>query len=245
VNIAEVSARNRIIEAAAQLLAQGGREAVTVRAIMAAAGVQAPTIYRQFGDLRGLLEAVTSHGFSTYLHSKVTRETAPDPVDDLRRGWDLHVEFGLSHPALYVLMYGDPRPETLGLAALEAGTVLHGLVQRVAAAGRLKITVEQAAGIISATGIGVTLALIGTRPEERDPELSALTREAVLQAVTFGETLQQASTPGHSLMSRAVALQAVLAAGSSTQLDTRLSPGERHLLLEWLTRLSLPPGVSP
>ena len=38
--------------------ADGGRGAVTTRAVSAAARVQPPTIYRQFGDMRGLLDAV-------------------------------------------------------------------------------------------------------------------------------------------------------------------------------------------
>ena len=61
--------RERIVEAAAALLAQGGREAVSTRAVSAAAGVQAPTIYRIFGDKQGLLDAVASRGFAEYVRS--------------------------------------------------------------------------------------------------------------------------------------------------------------------------------
>ncbi|MGC4948582.1 TetR family transcriptional regulator, partial [Streptomyces sp. DT224] len=42
------SNRRRIIAAATRLLAEKGREAVSTRAVGAAAGVQAPTIYRLF-----------------------------------------------------------------------------------------------------------------------------------------------------------------------------------------------------
>ncbi|WP_406044464.1 TetR/AcrR family transcriptional regulator [Micromonospora sp. NBC_00898] len=61
----ETSPRDRIVRAAAALPAEGGREAVTTRAVSRAAGVQAPTIYRQFGNLRGLLDAAASYGFAT------------------------------------------------------------------------------------------------------------------------------------------------------------------------------------
>jgi len=47
-------ARARIVRAATELLATGGRNAVTTRAVSAAAGVQAPTIYRHFGDMQSL-----------------------------------------------------------------------------------------------------------------------------------------------------------------------------------------------
>ena len=65
----EVS-RQRIIEAAADLLAHEGREALTTRAVAAAAGVQPPTIYRLFGDKDGLLDAVIEHGYATFLAAK-------------------------------------------------------------------------------------------------------------------------------------------------------------------------------
>src|SRR5688500_8578642 len=131
--------RDRIVRAAAGLLAKGGREAVSTRAVAAAAGVQAPTIYRQLGDMRGLLDEVASHGFSAYLREKTMRKRAEDPVEDLRRGWDLHVGFGLANPAFYALMYGDPKPGTEPTAAKEAAEILRGLVRRVAEAGRLRV----------------------------------------------------------------------------------------------------------
>ncbi|NED93539.1 helix-turn-helix transcriptional regulator, partial [Streptomyces sp. SID11233] len=42
--------RERIVAAATELLEESGREAVTTRAVAARAGVQAPAIYRLFGD---------------------------------------------------------------------------------------------------------------------------------------------------------------------------------------------------
>ena len=48
----------------------------------------------------------------------------PAPVDDLRRGWDLHVEFGPTHPSFYALMYGAARPGAAVEAAEQAGRIL-------------------------------------------------------------------------------------------------------------------------
>ena len=228
--------RGRIVRAAAGLLAEGGREAVSTRTVAEAAGVQAPTIYRQFGDMRGLLDEVASHGFSTYLRGKTTRERAEDPVEDLRRGWDLHVEFGLANPAIYKLMYGDRRPGTEPAAAREASEILHGLVRRVAEAGRLRVGVERTALMIHAAGSGVTLALIGTEPEDRDPALSEATREAILAAVTTDETVgvDDEGDGNDRVANRAVALKAVLPE------TTELTPGERALLSEWLDKITDP-----
>lgn len=54
--------------------------------------------------MNGLLDAVASEGFATYLQSKTGGESVADPVEDLREGWNLHVEFGLANPALYAIM---------------------------------------------------------------------------------------------------------------------------------------------
>ncbi|MFC5745251.1 TetR/AcrR family transcriptional regulator [Actinomadura rugatobispora] len=227
------TARERIVRAAAALLEEGGREAVSTRAVSAAAKVQPPAIYRLFGDMQGLLDAVTSHGIAEYLRTKTQREHAADPVEDLRRGWDLHVEFGLAHPALYTLLYGNPRPGVEPPAAREAGEILAGLVHRVAEAGRLRVGVDEAARMIHSAGCGVTLTLIAAGPGHRDPHLSPRSREAVLAAVTTGGAIvAEAPSP----VPHAVALKAALPAMEA------LTPAEKVLLGEWLDRLTRPAG---
>ena len=59
------SAAERMLRAAADLLQTGGIEAVSTRAVAAAAGVQPPTIYRQFGDKDGLLDALAGSNCET------------------------------------------------------------------------------------------------------------------------------------------------------------------------------------
>lgn len=230
--------RERIVRAAAGLLAEGGREAVSTRAVAAAAGVQAPTIYRQFGDMRGLLDEVASFGFSAYLHDKKEQERAEDPVEELRRGWDLHVGFGLANPALYALMYGDPRPGAEpGAARAEADGLLRDLVSRVAEAGRLRVGVDRAVRMIQAVGTGVVLSLIAAGPEDRDPGLSEATREAFLAALTTDAEDPAAPAGRERVARRSVALKAVL-----HEAGDALTPGERVLLSEWLDRLADPPA---
>ncbi|MEE1939900.1 TetR/AcrR family transcriptional regulator [Streptomyces sp. TRM 70361] len=235
----------RIVRAAVSLLEEGGREAVSTRAVSAAAGVQPPAIYRLFGDMRGLLDAVAEYGMADYLRVKTTRERLPDPVDDLRRGWDLHIDFGLAHPALYTLMYGDPRPGERSPAARKADAVLLGLVERVAEAGRLRLGVERAAHMIHSASCGVTLTLLSAAPEERDPDLPRLTREAVLAAVTTdgGGASGTGTRPGPgdgaggtSPVSHAVALRTAV-----SRLDV-LSPGEAALFAELLDRIARSEG---
>src|SRR4051794_37672293 len=139
-----MTTRDRIVEAAATLLTEGGREAVSTRAVSMAAQVQAPTIYRSFGDKRGLLDAVALYGFETYLHGKAGMAQTDDPVEDLRRGWDLHIGFALAQPAFYTLIYGEPRPGVESPAARAAADILAKQVRRIAEAGRLRVSEERA-----------------------------------------------------------------------------------------------------
>lgn len=223
------STRDRIVEAAARLLTEGGREAVSTRAVSAAAGVQAPTIYRLFGDKQGLLDAVGSFGFAAYLRSKTSIPHSDDPVADLRRGWDLHVGFGLAHPAFYTLIYGEPRPGSPTGAARDAAAVLAGQVRRIAEAGRLRVGEERAAHLIHAAGSGTTFALIAVAPADRDMELSAIARESIIATVT---TEKPPTPPGGGAVGSAIALRAALPG------TTALSARERELLAEWLDRIA-------
>jgi AcrR family transcriptional regulator len=223
--------RERILRAAADLLARGGREAVSTRAVSAAAGVQAPTLYRLFGDKDGLLDAVAAFGFEQYLKDKHALGETDDPVEDLRRGWDLHVEFGLSRPEFYVLMYGEARPGA-GSAAGRDAAILRRMVARVAAAGRLTMSVERAARLAHATGVGVVLSLIATPPAERDLGLSALAREMVLRTIVTD--VAPSTAEGVGLPSRAVALREAMRDHGAEALTAT----ERALLAEWLDRIA-------
>ena len=231
--------RDRIVRAAAGLLAEGGREAVTMRAIAATAGVQAPTIYRQFGDMRGLLDEVASFGFQAYLRDKTSREVVEDPVEDLRRGWDLHVGFGLDNPAFFTLMYGDPRPGAQTTADRESFAILVGLVQSVAEAGRLRVGVGRAARMVRAASTGVVLSLIAVEEEGRDPGLSEAIRESTLAAVTTDASPgPETGQAGYDRVpDRAVALKAVL-----PEVPAGFMASESALLSDWLDRLANPPS---
>jgi AcrR family transcriptional regulator len=220
-----------MIRAAVELLASGGPDAVSTRAVCAAAGVQTPTIYRVFGDMQGLLDAAVTRCLENYLHAKRSRPRDVDPVKDLRRGWDLHVEFGLTNPGVYALLYGNPRADTRPAAIVEAETMLRGIVERIARAGRLRVTVDRAVQMIHAACRGVTLTLISTPGVRRDQGLSTAIREAVLSAVV-GDAAFPGVRDNDRPARRAVALKAVLDESSA------LTRAETALLSEWLDRLA-------
>nr|BFD87931.1 TetR/AcrR family transcriptional regulator [Streptomyces sp. Xyl84] len=235
------AARRQVLQVAAKLLEEGGSEAVSTRAVAAAAGVTAPALYRLFGDKDGLLAGLAAYGFEMYLAEK--REalalTPDDPVADLYRGWDLHVDFGVRHPAFYMLMYGTVQPGRRPPAADEAHALLVTLLRRAAEAGRLRVPVAQATHVIHAATTGATLALIGEAPAQRDLTTSARLRDTVLASVTT----DQAASSGSDLASRALALDAALETALTTgrpasDAGVPLSATETALLREWLQRLA-------
>jgi len=220
--------RRRVVEAAADLLAREGRAAVTTRAVAAAAGVQPPAIYRHFDDMEGLMEAVAEHTYGAFLAAKHTGAHLDDPLADLRAGWDLAVEFGLAHPALYALMYGEPSRGTTSAAFRAGMEILMGRIRRLAAGGRLRVDEQLAATLVHATARGAVLTWLSQPEDQRDPAFLSVMRESMVAAVTNEKPAVQDAGPAGA----ARALRAALPEQST------LSGAERDLLGEWLDRLA-------
>ncbi|MCX5384189.1 TetR/AcrR family transcriptional regulator [Streptomyces sp. NBC_00083] len=233
--------RRQVLEVAAQLLEEGGSEAVSTRAVAAAAGVTAPALYRMFGDKDGLLTELAAYGFEMYLTEK--REalalTPDDPVADLYRGWDLHVDFGVQHPAFYMLMYGTVQPGRRPPAADEAHGLLVRLLRRAAETGRLRVPVEQATRVIHAATTGATLALIGEAPSERDLTTSARLRDTVIASVTTDPPAPSESDLASRALALDAALENALTSGSpAVGTEVPLRDTETALLRDWLQQLA-------
>ncbi|MER7591521.1 TetR/AcrR family transcriptional regulator [Micromonospora sp. NPDC127501] len=216
--------RAGIVSAATQLLREKGANAVTTRAVAQAAGVQAPTIYRLFGDKDGLIDAVAEHVMATYVSGKSVAADG-DPVADLRAGWRAHVEFGLTNPELYALIAtrgsGAPSPATI--AGLD---VLRRRVRRLAAAGLLRVDEERALMMIHSAGNGTILTLLGMPAGQRDLGLG----EAMLDAVLTSILATTPVTPDTTANAVAVTFATVLPDLPG------LTDAERALMAEWLRR---------
>jgi AcrR family transcriptional regulator len=225
-----VSSRDRtraqLVEVAARLLAAEGPDAVTTRSVALAAGVQAPTIYRLFGDKNGLLDAVVEHGFASYVGQKHLDPDA-DPIESLHAGWELHVGFGLANPELFRLMHTALRtPDGRAVAATGVG-VLWARVHQVAAAGRLRVTERRAVDLIRAAGTGVVFTLIEA-DGERDDTLADTAWESVCTTILTDAGTAAVTGPAAA----AVTLRATLP-------DlTALTAAERALLGDWLDRIA-------
>lgn len=224
--------RQAIVEAAARLLSEGGPAAMTTRGVAEVAGVQAPTIYRLFGDKDGLLEAVAEHVMTSFVAGKTAGmaaavEDGADPVVDLRSSWRRQVEFGLANPAVFRVI-SDPDRAAGSVAAQAGREVLASRVHRLAAAGLLRVPEARAVDLIHAAGTGAVHALLATPAAERDPGLGEAMMEAVLDAILVGDPGGVPDGP----VSAAIALRAV-----APDLEV-LSTAERQLLADWLDRIA-------
>lgn len=221
--------RARVLEAAVKLIGEGGVAALTTRAVASAASVQAPTLYRLFGEKRGLLNAVAEHALAAFVAQKAAVEPHPDPVQDLSDAWDSYVAFGLASPAVFAIINELAMPASASPAALAGIAILRERVLRIARAGRLAMPVERAVALIHAAGVGTVATLLALPLNERDGQLSSTARDAVLAAI-LAEPASRADDTG-------IAPLAVALCSRLGETDN-LTPGERLLLAELLDRLS-------
>ncbi|KRE68430.1 TetR family transcriptional regulator [Arthrobacter sp. Soil736] len=227
----------RLLRAAAELLANSAGAPVSTRQITQLAGVTAPTLYHHFGDKEGLFDAVVAAGFEEYVAGE--RDFAPSgqPLEDIRRMWDNHVQFGLNQPELYLVMFGNIRPESRPSIVADAEALMEEMLNKAAAAGQLNVQPREAARSILAANVGVTLMLIAEPAGERNLELSTMTRDAMIFAVSSDQGRDagpEEDSGKSSVVVAAIALNAALQASHSDQ----LSSSELKLFLEWLHRIS-------
>ncbi|HET7867991.1 MAG TPA: TetR/AcrR family transcriptional regulator [Burkholderiaceae bacterium] len=177
------TAEEDILKAAADVLERGGPQALTTRAVCDAAGVKSPTLYHYFGDKNGLAAALVKRGMAEFMARKRAAPDVDDPMQQLRAGWDLTVEFAVKRPALHALYMEQLRaqPEL----ANEAYALMRARVQRLVDRGVFKLDVETASRAVWAGCNGV-LALTGTGLTRREVEATSRTLfEAVVARLSL------------------------------------------------------------
>jgi AcrR family transcriptional regulator len=218
--------RAAVVAAAVHLLHEHGLDAVTTRAVAHAAGVQAPTIYRLFGDKDGLVEAVAEHVMAAWTATQSASASAgDDPVADLRTGWRSHVQFGLANPELYGLLTAPGR-SAVSPATAAGVDVLRARVRRLAESGLLRVDEDRAVRMVHAAGTGTVLALLGTPADARDPGLA----DAMFDALSRSILATAPAVPDTGATAVAIAFR--------TQVPDLpgLTDAERALLAEWVSR---------
>ncbi|GIM94775.1 TetR family transcriptional regulator [Paractinoplanes toevensis] len=116
--------RRTVLDAAAELLAEGGPDAVTLRAVSARAGVSRGAPYGHFPDKEHLLAAVAAESWVTLgdqLDDLIADER-PSPAERLERALSVLLEVGRRRPHTYALMFSAPNDEHPGALAAVSRT---------------------------------------------------------------------------------------------------------------------------
>ena len=102
--------RNRILDAARELFADLGYEAVTMRKIAEKIEYSPTTIYLHFSDKDALLRELCSADFLSLAACFRAIGEEPDPVARIKAIGRAYIEFAQAHPNHYRLMFMTPHP---------------------------------------------------------------------------------------------------------------------------------------
>jgi AcrR family transcriptional regulator len=240
-----MTVRARILEATAGLLAESADADASTRAICDAAGVTAPTLYHHFGDKEGLLAAVVDFGWATFLETKrAVAEVIHDHVaDDVRAGWDNHLEYARQNPSFYQLMW-SPAVASSSRAAGEAYQMLYDRLALSASRGQLTMSAETAARMVLAATTGAALSLISQPDLYGDGTFATHLREAVIAAITVPQAAAPAAHQAERAAEPTIATAAATLSSKLAAEDTPLTAPEIALMQQWLTTLADAPSAA-
>jgi AcrR family transcriptional regulator len=135
--VADPAVRTALIEEAARLTAEEGREALTLRRLTSAVGVSTMAVYTHFGSMMDLRREVRREGFTRLAaHLDVVEDSGDAVADLVVLGWAYYVN-GTTNPHLYRAMFMDgPVDEVDGTTGLDTFDRLVRGVERCIEAGR-------------------------------------------------------------------------------------------------------------
>lgn len=116
--------RQRLLESAAQLLDDGGPDALTVRGLARAANVSTMAVYTHFGGMADLVREIVTEGFRRLAEQVGNHAPSENPVADLVDLAFAYRANARQNPHLYAVMFGatslggyrlTPREQAVGL----------------------------------------------------------------------------------------------------------------------------------
>jgi AcrR family transcriptional regulator len=177
--------RLALLVAAEAELAEKGVEGFSLRQVAKKAGVSHAAPAHHFGDAKGLLTALAAEGYARFLAAQAAREeqAAPDASSQLMAAGLGYVDFALTRPALFRLLFGSDRPDYAdpSLAQAADAAFLH-LEQQIHACGgdQSDLTAVWALthGLADLLAAGRLKPLQGLPPAARDAALVSLISRA-------------------------------------------------------------------
>jgi len=175
--------KRALLEAAKELIEQGGLENFTMAKAARLAGVTSGAPYRHFKDRQALLAEMARQG-GQMLDMELEMamgHAGLDPVEQLLALGETHVRFAASNPAFYRVMHMSP--EELGAAdeEVESEVAANGEALAATAGGNREATVRLGA---QAAIYGLARMLIdGHFPAGTDPDEATLAIREILKRI--------------------------------------------------------------
>src|SRR5882757_7557151 len=125
--------RAACLDAAMELLEEGGETALSLRAVARRAGVSPAAPYRHYADREALVSAVAAIGYRELAERLAAVHPSPSTPEQLAAVAVAYVRFALERPALFRIMFGEPcdRGDDERVAATAAVSLyVRGIVER-------------------------------------------------------------------------------------------------------------------
>ncbi len=152
--------RRKILDAARELFAREGYEAVTMRRIAEIVDYSPTAIYVHFADKADLIRQLCAEDFRALAAHFTAIAAVPDPIERLLQAGRAYVEFGLRFPNHYRVMFMTPgvkaelTPGTVGVERgnpeQDAYAFLRAIVVDALEAGRFRPELADAEAICQA-----------------------------------------------------------------------------------------------
>jgi len=111
--------RTKIMDAARDLFAKEGVEAVSMRKIADAIEYSPTAIYLHFADKDALLEELCAHDFGALAHTFNEAASVKDPIERIRALGLRFMKFGLKYPNHFRFMFMTPAKHEKGIPAAQ------------------------------------------------------------------------------------------------------------------------------
>lgn len=155
--------RGKVLDAARELFATDGWEAVTMRRIAERIEYSPTAIYLHFRDKQAVLRALCDADFLALAQRLAKIARIADPIARLRATGMAYAEFALAHPNHYRLMFMTPHPPQMadeselerGNPEEDAYAFLRGIVAEAIAGGLLRRELDDVEAVTQLMWAGV------------------------------------------------------------------------------------------
>jgi AcrR family transcriptional regulator len=199
--------KERLVEAAVRLLADGGPEALQARKIAAEVGASTMAVYTHFGGMAALLDAVALEGFRRLSANLAAVTPTEDPVADLLTLALAYRHTAREHPELFAVTFSRSRGRSLAEVVASGdpneGSTAFGYLlratERAIDAGRIHgDPFPAAAQLWSGVHGYVTLETSGHFGQRRQDVEDILVPLGVTLAIGLGDTAEAARRSGEA-----------------------------------------------